>query len=92
MHHWEYRVIKSNYGCGNHWFAIHEVYYSQTGLIKMWSENPVRLQGDTKEEITSLIEQVSKAWDAPILEQYTPENGKPTLREVTPTNSIKEKP
>jgi hypothetical protein len=80
---WNYRVIKDSKGEGDdyeEWYQIHEVYYTKSGNIKMWSADPISPCGSTLEElIDDLNMMIKDAWHKPVLER-TPSGKK--LREV----------
>lgn len=46
---WNYRIIKHD--DAEVYYGLHEVYYNDDGLVTMWTEKPVRISGDTAEEV-----------------------------------------
>lgn len=74
--YWNTRIIKhtvkGKYKNGKEYcetyYGIHEVYYDKQGKPIMWTENPIRLTFQDKEEFETLLKQILDANDRPVLE------------------------
>lgn len=87
MSHWNYRVIeKYHKETDTNTYHIHEVYYSDDGIIESWSESAVEPMGETVDELREDIRFFIKAFQKPVLKEEM-ENGKPVL---VPQNDIQE--
>lgn len=67
--HWNYRVMQHIDG-DSVFLAIHEVYY-KAGLPSGWTAHGARVGGDTVEELRTVLQQMLRALDAPVL-AYVP--------------------
>ncbi len=66
---WNYRIMERRDKDGNHWFGIHEVYY--TGHhTDGWTADAVAAQGDTAEEVVSSLTLMLEAQDRTILKEW----------------------
>ena len=63
---WNYRVVTQDGGAS---YGIHEVYYTQDGSIRCWSESPMNPYGEDLGELRDDLERMSRAFDRPILEE-----------------------
>ncbi|KHE93739.1 MAG: hypothetical protein SCABRO_00472 [Candidatus Scalindua brodae] len=87
MSHWNYRVIKKYHKeTDTSTYHIHEVYYSDDGIIESWTESAVEPMGETVDELREDIRFFTKAFQKPVLKEET-ENGKPAL---VPQNDLQE--
>ena len=74
--YWNTRIIKHNikgfYNNGveynETYYGVHEVYYDKQGKPIMWTENPIRLTFQDKEEFEILLKQILDANSRPVLE------------------------
>jgi hypothetical protein len=67
---WQYRIMRKVEGQGRtHYysFGIHEVYSSPKG----WTEDPVRPEGDTLEELRRSYTTMAEAFRFPVLDHTT---------------------
>ena len=79
MSHWNYRVIrKRNKGTDEVIYQVHEVYYSENGVVEGWTEKAVEPLGETEYELREDIRYFLKAFRFPIMEEKN-ENGKAVL-------------
>jgi len=77
MSYWNYRVIKQRnkiHKMGNgasltihDTYAIHEVYYNDEGTISASTQNPPAVEGDSMEEVRTILKNMSKALEKPVL-------------------------
>ncbi len=80
------RIIKKDIYGEKH-YEIHEVYYDENGKIIAYTEYPLRLIFDNKEDLNDILMGIFEAVDKPILEQKdnefieTDENWKDFLEE-----------
>jgi len=63
---WNYRIIRTE-DRGETWYAVHEVFYNVQGA-DLWTENPVRVIGETTDDIYSTLARMMKALSRPVLE------------------------
>jgi len=72
MGHWNHRVMRHNAGTEDEYFAIHEVYYDlkdDDGKKEtVWTKDPVRVSGETVEELRETLERMLRALDTPVME------------------------
>ena len=64
---WNYRVIKRVIR-GEYSYNVHEVYYTDDGTIRVWSENPIIPTGETPEELKKDFLMQLKVLDEHILD------------------------
>jgi hypothetical protein len=75
MSYWNYRVIeKYHKETDTNTYHIHEVYYSDDGIIVSWTESAVGPIGETVGELREDIRFFTKAFQKPVLKEET-ENG-----------------
>jgi hypothetical protein len=87
MSHWNYRIIEKYHKKTDiTTYHIHEVYYTDDGIIESWTESAVEPMGETVDELREDIRFFIKAFQKPVLKEET-ENGKPVL---VPQNDIQE--
>ena len=85
MSHWNYRIIKKYHNeTDSSTFHIHEVYYSDDGIIESWTESAVEPMSEAVDELRENIRFFMKAFQKPVLKEET-KNGKPVL---VPQNDI----
>lgn len=78
---WNYRVMRhvdkaNGAGRGSEWLAIHEVYYLSRGVNDLevtsaqvgYTENPVKVIGESVEELRDMLTKMLMALDKPILQ------------------------
>jgi len=87
MSHWNYRIIeKYHKETDTSTYHIHEVYYSDDGIIESWTESAVEPMGETADELREDIRFFMKAFRKPVLKEEMA-NEKPVL---VPQNDIQE--
>jgi hypothetical protein len=67
---WNNRVVKRTYPVGeelHYTYSIHECYYDVNGKIWAFSSEPDAIVGDTIEDVSSGLDLMSKALEAPVL-------------------------
>jgi len=67
---WNYRVMKREVKTPSgteEFYAIYEVYYDKNNNVKMWSEDPVHIQGETLKELKQDLEYYAEALNKPVL-------------------------
>ena len=65
---WNYRVIQhTDEKTDSVWFHIHTVFYSDSGKIESWIENPTTPIGDSVEDLKGELELIMAAWELPVL-------------------------
>lgn len=66
---WNYRIMRRKYPHQDeYYFEIHEVYYTKSGKVWSWSEEPCGPAGDTIGDLRSDIKLFRAALDKPILD------------------------
>jgi hypothetical protein len=60
---WDYRVVKHTDGS----FAIHEIYYTDTNKIKLYSKNPCGIVADDIGDLKSVLSMLSAALKQPVI-------------------------
>lgn len=63
---WNYRVIKQAYD-DEDYFAIHEVYYNEDGSIRVMTESPVPVGGDSVDSLRSSLRMMLDCLDKDVL-------------------------
>lgn len=61
---WNYRVIRHYDGT----LALHEVFYTDTGMVNMYSENPTSFLSDSIEGLSSVLEMAKAALSKSIID------------------------
>jgi hypothetical protein len=71
---WNHRVIKEGDEADS-WYAIHEVYYDRDSkdLVQGWTENPVRVIGDSLEDLRWTLEKMLESLDKPVIDNTNEE-------------------
>lgn len=67
---WENRVVKTIEkikGVEHVFYSIHEVYYDDNGIINGWTEEAVRVGGDSIDDIRHTLFLMKKSLERPIL-------------------------
>jgi len=65
---WNYRIIKHD-KTKNVYFAVHEVYYDEKGSVKGWTEDPIDIVGDSKQEILNTLNHMVEDTKQPVLKE-----------------------
>lgn len=65
---WEHRIIEHD-TVKNVYFAIHEVFYDEAGKIVSWTEKPVDIIGDSKEEVIKIVKMMLEDSYKPVLSE-----------------------
>jgi hypothetical protein len=82
---WHHRVIKHTSGIGETYYGVHEVYH---GLDKdhpdalAWTDEPVRVMGDTIDDLRWTLTKMLEALDRPVIDAETTEGVDLSPREV----------
>lgn len=71
---WNYRIIHQTLGTDD-WYAVHEVFYDQTGRITDWTACAVAPAGETLEELQESFALYQQAFSRPVLEWAELETG-----------------
>ena len=69
---WNHRVIKvidKAMGVDEEWYAIHEVYYNEDGMLAGYAERPATVGGESVEELRTVLEQMLRALDETIIDK-----------------------
>ena len=53
---------------GEHWYAVHEVYYDESGKPEMTTVEAVAPGGETLDELRQELDRFQKALEHPVLE------------------------
>jgi len=64
--YWNYRVVKRG-----PYYGIHEVHYCQGGKIQLISENPVKIEADSKESVKWIMRMMQANWVLPTIDYDT---------------------
>jgi hypothetical protein len=65
---WNYRIIKHQEE-KRAYYAIHEVLYDDKERITSWTENPIDVIGDNKNDIMSILKQMTSDCKTPVLNE-----------------------
>ena len=68
---WNHRVLRQTHRLGGKdyvGFAVHEVYYDDTGEPTSWTADPVAVAGDTWREACDFHAIMGRAFALPVLE------------------------
>ena len=85
---WNHRIIRKVFPEHDTvTFEIHDVYYSDQGVIDSWTEEPVSPSGESEAELREDIRHFLQAFRLPILEEQK-KNEKAILIEDTDDNRI----
>lgn len=72
LSHWNHRIIKRSFprpdGTVDVLFGIHEVYYDAEGNPNTCTMNPIRIVGDSVDELKRTIDWIRAALKKPILD------------------------
>lgn len=73
MSHWNYRVMRTPTGNADEpfFFAIHEVYYDDSGKPNGWTENAVGVCSDTVEGLRDVLAMFAAALEKPPIDVPT---------------------
>lgn len=55
------------------WYAIHEGYYDNDGMVNGWSQNPDYPRGDDVDDLAGYVEMMAEALTYPVLDYDTGE-------------------
>ncbi|WP_339671779.1 hypothetical protein [Dasania marina] len=81
MTSWNYRIIKKTDPLNNEQvYQVHEVYYSNSGTIECWNDNPVEPMGVNTAGLRNDIQAFLSAFRLPAMHEQTV-NGRHTLIE-----------
>lgn len=69
MSNWNHRVVKIEQTNGEIYYGIHEVYYDDDNKVNSWTENPVRVQEESIEELRITLERMLKSLDKDIIDE-----------------------
>jgi hypothetical protein len=68
MTHWNHRVVQKNYPEEDYIeYSIREVFYNDDESVYAYTENPMRLHGESIESLRKYLEWCLKALDQPVL-------------------------
>lgn len=65
---WNYRVLKTKDVDGSDFWAVHEVYYDDTGRVETWTESHVYPSGENWAELSRDVGAYAKALMQPALD------------------------
>lgn len=65
---WNHRIIKHDIKKPAY-FAIHEVFYEEDGKINGWTQDPIDISGESREEILRILKQISLDIKTPVLNE-----------------------
>jgi hypothetical protein len=63
---WNYRVVKITED-DDDYFAIHEVYYNEDGSIRVMTESPVPVGGESVDSLRSSLQMMMSCLDKDVL-------------------------
>lgn len=79
---WNYRVLKRhNPMIGEDVFGIHEVYYREDDSIQGWSEDPVKLTGESMADLAADLLLIGKCFDSPVIDISDEDNPREITKE-----------
>jgi len=64
--YWNYRVVKRG-----PYYGIHEVHYTGDGKVEFLSENPVKIEADSKESVKWILRMMQANWVLPTIDYDT---------------------
>ena len=64
--YWNYRVVKRG-----PYYGIHEVHYTGEGKVDFLSENPVKIEADSKESVKWILRMMQANWVLPTIDYDT---------------------
>jgi len=67
MSHWNHRVVKEITQDGNEWFTVREVFYNDDGSIYAYTEDPVKIAGESIEDLRKYCQWVLNCLDKEVL-------------------------
>lgn len=74
---WNHRIIRHiehrTHMDDSIYYAIHEVYYDEAGLVSNWSEEPIRILEESLEDLKVTLQRLIESFDKPILDEETKE-------------------
>ena len=56
---WNNRIIKHEKD-GTVWYSVHEVFYSESGGVNGYTEDPITILGETVKDVKSQLEMITK--------------------------------
>lgn len=65
---WNYRIVKHDLR-KHTYFAVHEVYYNDTGKITNWTAEPIDLTAGSRKDILATLRQIAADSKLPILSE-----------------------
>ena len=63
---WNYRVVQHGESKDSH-FAVHEVFYDESGNITHWTADPINITGEDLDEVKDVVVQIAKDISLPVL-------------------------
>lgn len=67
MSHWNHRVVKEKLLDGTDFYSVREVFYNDDGSIYAYTEEPVRIHGESIDDLREYTQWVLDCLDKPIL-------------------------
>lgn len=65
---WSYRVIKHD-KAEPVYFAAHEVYYDERGRVTNWTQEPIDITGNSRQEVLKTLRHMTGDTKAPVLKE-----------------------
>lgn len=67
MSHWNHRVVRETNEDGTYYYSVREVFYNNDGTIFAYTKNPVKICGESIEDLKEYTQWVMDCLDKPIL-------------------------
>ena len=68
MGHWNHRVFRTTHFNYGEFYSIRETYYDDNGEVDKYDSEPVKLEGESVEDLRQYLQWCIDALDKPILE------------------------
>jgi hypothetical protein len=65
---WNHRVIKRKYETGEEYFAIHEVYYDDSGKPEQCTVLPISILQNSVDDLSITIDRIRECLSKPVLD------------------------
>ena len=70
MSHWNHRIIKKTYKTPDYTedeYGVYEVFYDENDEIIGWTMEPIRITGETKEDLRWVLDRINEAMKKEVL-------------------------
>jgi len=74
MAKWNYRIMR-HVENGYEFFCIHEVFYSDEGVVEGWTDKPAVVMGESVNGVKDIIKAMLKKSSEPVIDYVEEQNG-----------------